>query len=191
MIISNDGKIVLCTPTKVGSTSLEKLVLDDHKLGKRLYSSPENIRGNKHGSICNLKIKHRFLLVRHPLERFASIYAFLRKSRGSFENDLVRAARKDDLVKFCSSYLISRETVWTKQLYSYVKEFNPTNIYKLEEAGIFQIVRQMGAKSKDIPFINRTSHRGWASLYDRLNQYKHLRQEIISIHNQSISILNY
>lgn len=197
MIISNDGKIVICTPTKVGSTSLERLILEDYKVGRRIYSDEAvgrtviNSRGYKHGSICNLKVKHRILLVRHPLERFASIYAFLAKSKGNFENDLVLAARNGDYEQFCKSYITSDETVWTKQLSTYVKEFRPTTIYRLEDHGIRRIIENLGVTHHDssIPIINKTKHRGWEYLSIQV-KYS-IRAKIKLLHKESISILGY
>lgn len=195
MIISNDGKIIVCTPTKVGSTSLEEVILVEHELGRRLYrgeamgNAPGHNRGYKHGAECVFTGKKRLVLVRHPLDRFASIYAFIAKSKGNFFNDLVKYARKGKVDSFCSAYLDSNDTVWTRQLSTYVDKFKPTSVFKLEENGIYKIAMEFGIELEKVPYINRTTHGGWKDLASKMSS--EMRKKIVALHCRSIEVLNY
>jgi hypothetical protein len=195
MIISNNEKIVICTPTKVGSTSLEEAILNRYKVGRRIFRDEalglgrESVSHYKHGMRCDLKVKKRLILVRHPLARFASIYAFFKNSKNNWKSELIDYARKDKIHAFCEAYIKAESTVWTAQLIEYIEEFKPTKIFKLEENGIYNIAEELGIRLESVPFINKTRHGGWIEMAQRLDPL--IKKQILDAHKASMELLDY
>lgn len=185
MLISNDGKIIVATPTKCGSESLEKDVIKKYKLGKRISNL------TKHGAICNMVVKKRILLVRHPLERFASTYHFIKKSTNNYEDisGLFEAARIDNINLFVERYLVAKKTVWTMQLEEYVQLFLPNRIYKLEHHGLEQILHEFGMDVEVPSHINSSGNTGFNRLKEFMNRKNY--DNIIKLHKPSIKVLKY
>jgi hypothetical protein len=179
MIVSYSKKILVATPTKVGSESLEKDIIKTYEVGERLKGI------SKHATNCDLVGFRRLLLVRHPLERFSSIYHFIGKSKGNVTDTsgLFHAARKQDINLFCERFIEAKKTVWTLQLHEYYNRFNPKKVYKLEQQGLNKILKEFGV-TESPTHINKTAHNGFTELSKSMRVS--VKNQIVNLHKQSV-----
>jgi hypothetical protein len=177
MIIGTKKKILVCTPTKVGSESLE-LDLFSNNVAERVPGL------SKHATSCDIVVPKRYLLVRHPLERFTSIFFFIGKNKSIVDSSgLFEAARSGDINLFCERYLVAKKSVWSLQLSEYVSDFKPTKIFKLEN-GLDKLLSEFGLDRVTPSHINRTTHGGLKNLEMSRKNY----EKIIKLHKESLKI---
>lgn len=73
MIVANNNKWIIATPAKTGSYSLENTLIKSLRVAHKLEAN------NRVGCEYNGPIKRRILVVRHPLERWSSMFWFARQ----------------------------------------------------------------------------------------------------------------
>lgn len=185
MLTNNQFTFVVATPTKCGSESLEKDVIEKYEVGRRINGLGKHALGSKEQS------NRRYLLVRNPLERFASIYYFLGKSKGNVNDvgGLFDAARASNINMFCKRYVeYQKKTVWTYQLNDYVEAFQPTKVFKLEN-GLEKLLKEFGV-DQPASTINRTgANTGFHALAERMTARS--EHEIRNLHRKSMQVLGY
>lgn len=114
---------VVCTPTKTGTTSLTSLLTQRTNYGVKCL--PVH-RPDAHPSIPD-----RIMTVRHPLERFVSMYRFLQRDKSRMHKFALQG-----IEPFCREYfrrydeLEGRDTVdeymWFWPLTKFIDVFQPT-----------------------------------------------------------------
>lgn len=142
MILANDNSWVMCTPTKVGSTSLEATLINRLKIAHNIFQESPYQHGPKyqHGAMYHGKAE-RILIVRHPLERWSSIYWFMVK------RNIFLKKYAHDINLWTEEWLKSREVdkhrMWNMSLVDYHKIFKPKKIFK-QENGFNDLLEYIG-----------------------------------------------
>ena len=140
MILSNNNKWVLCTPAKCGSTAVEQMICKSHKIGRKITlkeATGRDCQRFPHGIAYQHGAEYkgpgkRLLLVRHPLERWSSIYWFTKKNQRWH-----LAKHTEDINVFTDRWFDLRKNdpyiINLMMLNEYVNIFKPNHVFKIEE----------------------------------------------------------
>lgn len=142
MIIENNNKWAICTPTKTGTYSLQHTLINRLKVAHKLQY-------DKHDTEYNGKGK-RYMMVRHPLERWASMYwffvnleerdasVFLKKYIGRGINIFA-----EEWISRVKNKANEPNTMYLDNYYDIYLKFKPDKFFKLED-GLQNVIEFLG-----------------------------------------------
>jgi hypothetical protein len=158
MIHAYDGRWCICTPTKCGTYSLEATLCD--RAGVAWKESPRHdwVPGDE---------PHRILVIREPVDRWCSMYWFMRKEagKGIWLEDFVGEIDDfvDEWARRCEEsddrYNIR---MWHRDLTTYAGHFCPHKVFKMEdgyEALLDHLRKSYGLSIPNVSHRNATKVR--------------------------------
>lgn len=154
MIIANDQKWVICTPPKTGTVSLQNCLVPKYAQ-KSVYRHEASYTGRG----------VRILVVRHPLERWASLYWRKRQKALGGKTDLWLGDVAHDIVKYTSQWISARSSntneMYTWNQVDFVNHFKPTYFFRLEDQSYKDLLKFIKVREQ-LPHANKTGDKkGW------------------------------
>lgn len=169
MIVHNKCKWVICTPTKTGTYSLEATLIDRLNVAYK-HQPIISVVGYRHMTEYDGP-GNRILVIRHPLERWASIYWFTRMHmlRG---NGIYLSNFAWDVNVYAKEWYRRRlhnpHPMYTDNLFETYKNFRPNVIFKQEE-GLQKLIDYLGYDTR-VSHKNRTDDKkDWCDTLPLLN----------------------
>lgn len=170
MVIDIRDRWVICMPTKTGTTSLTAL------LTKRVSSCGVQLLP-KHAPNLNQceGVPDRLLTVRHPLDRFCSMYYHLQREGGRG-----RAFALESIDSFAAQVVARSTSVWDEwslwswSLTRYVEVFKPTSIWDCtvdDGAALCKhLAEAYGYDVEEMPHLRKSKDRDdWRSTVARMD----------------------
>lgn len=190
MIVENNNKWIICTPAKTGSYSLENTLIKGLGVAHKLEAN------NRVDCQYNGKIKRRILIVRHPLERWSSMFWFARQKNFAGRSIFGSAEAGLTLPKTaCRSYAMEWLRAWSVQehpnftrTFSEMKSiFGASQTWQIENLqGLLYDLGYM----VDIKHSNKGQYvHSWKSTSKLLDKFQ--REKIISIYQQDLKQFHY
>lgn len=133
MIASLKDLWVICTPTKTGTYSLEGTLIDRANVAYKIVP-----RHSTHWPVH--EGEERILIVRHPLDRWASMYWFIKKETGK---GIWGEKHSSDINTFCEWWATQNNFMWTYNLSRNCELFKPDLVFRQEE-GFVDLLQHLG-----------------------------------------------
>lgn len=160
MIAAINDAWVICTPTKVGTYSLEGTLIDRLNVGYKITP-----RHRPDVPECVPRTAKRLIVVRHPLDRWASMYWFIVRETGK---GIWLEKFSHDINVFCEEWLRRRKEdphwMWTDSQAEHNDVFQADVFFKQED-DLQRLVDYLGY---DIRVSHRNETQGRPSVDETL-----------------------
>lgn len=150
MVVSKDRKWVICTPKKTGTHSLNAVLCD--KTNYAQVISPWHGRTWNGNGV-------RILIVRHPIERFVSMYYFVKRVRSAWLKRYDTSF--NEWANQFFNHPIEVNPDWRLNLCGYEQEFQPHCWFKTEnlQGCLDYLIEKFGYILPSVPHHYRTKDR--------------------------------
>lgn len=184
MLLAKNKSWVLCTPSKTGSSSLIATLVDKLKVADHYRPGEDS---NRHGTVYHGKAE-RLLIVRHPLERWSSIYWYAQKKEGRFLHKY-----SYDVNEYFEAWMEARRKnmfhSFTMFFEDYLIHFTPKKIFKLED-GLEKIMHYLKLPTDDVSEANVNKlNVGWKETSKLLTKFN--RERLEDMVKADIKLLKY
>lgn len=188
MILDFRDRWVVCTPTKTGTTSLTALLCERTKFcGVKVLPV--------HRPDADPAVKDRLMTVRNPIDRWCSMYYFLRRDRSRMHQFAAQGdGLLDGLVPFAEEFFRrydaidwahwlhadEAEYMWLWPLWRFAERFNPSTMWDVTQDSGRSLLKHLsssyGYTFKDMPHMRRSKER--ESTADTMSHLCNLRVDL-------------
>ena len=129
MTEANSLKWVICSPAKTGSYSIERTLISKMEIAHKWKTQ------NRVGTFYDGKAKERILVVRNPLDKWASMYWFMKEVHGKGRT-IWMGKHTNSIENFATHWLEAvrnnPHANWTDSYSDMALKFKPSKVFKLE-----------------------------------------------------------